>query len=200
MNTPTLTFPSTDYGGSIGTVSPVFEFPPTDNFSLSENIRTGYLVDSAGSQALALLQEYLDAGASKRKAAHIDAGGGAHTWTLKSSVPVTQTKSDSSLYQWGYTIDDSVVNEASATGADPEVQMSVLMNAFRTVTSDSLTPATWSVGEYAPDGVLEDQVNVVIEQPEVVHESSRPNSPPVQLTLVETADLNTVFDASEVPE
>ena len=190
---PTLTIPDVQYGGDIGTKTVTFEFPPSEPVEISESIRTGYLVDGRGSRALALLDEFRDAGEGGRKGVHVDLGGGVHTWELSADTPVTSPRSDGQLHQWGYTQDDSVLDGASATGADANTQMSVLMNAFVHASPDSLTPATWSVGEYHADGVLAPR-EVVIEQPTVVQESDRPQTADINLTLIETADLQQSFD------
>lgn len=197
MVPPTLTIPDVDYGGTIGVVDVVFEVPPSDPYEFSEGIRTGFLVDSAGDTILALLEEYMDAGASKRKGVHVDVGGGAHTIELSFDTPVTQRKSDGSFYQWGYTADDTVLNEASATGAEADKQMAVFANALRVASPDSLTPARLTVNEYRPNGILDDYLDVVLESPEVVQESSSPMTADINLTMIETADINQTFDKQQ---
>lgn len=193
---PTLTLENVDYGGSIGTTDVVFELPPSDPFVIEEGVRTGYLVDGTGSSAIALLDEFRNTNEGGRKGVHVDLGGGTHTWTVECNTPVTQRRPDTSeLYQWGATRDDSVRNAASATGADAEVQLSVLIHAFTMASPDSLTPATWTVGEYHPDGVL-DPADVVLEQPNVVVEGEKPNAADINMTLIETADLEQAYDKS----
>jgi len=197
MNTPQLTIPDVTYPQPIGTQDVVFEIPPSDPFEFAESIRTGFLVDSVGESILALLNEYLEDGASKRKGVHIDVGGGQHTIELSFDTPVTQRKADGSLHQWGYTSDDTVTNEASATGASTEVQCAVFSNALRKAAPDSLTPAKLQVGQYHPGGILDDQLDVVLESPEVVQESSKPRKGDINLTMIETTDITQTLDREQ---
>ena len=185
-----------DYGS--GPVTARFEFMPAieGRSTISEDIRTGYLVDGAGSTVNAIFTEFFGDGEAARKGVHVDFGGGQHVFDIDFQTPGDATKRDDSPYQWGTSADPSVgPNEQTATSAGQMQQQAVFMNALRLASPDSITPARFSYGEYSPDGFLDDHLDVAIESPSITYSNDQSHIADGTITLVETVDLNLPLDA-----
>lgn len=146
-------------------------------------VRTGPLVDNAFSSVIGLLSEYLDIPGG-RKGVTVDIGGGQHIWEIDL---VSLGAPDG---QWGYTDDTTVVDEATATGADRRVKQNVLMNYIVTASIDSFTPARLYYGEYAPNGEIAEHASVYFEDPNVLCDRDEASTFDASMTLVETLSLD----------
>lgn len=186
-----------DFGS--GPVTGVFEFfaAEENSFQVEESIRTGPIVSGAGNQALSILQGILNDGESKRKGITLDFGGGQHIFEISAQTWPNMQRPDGGDAQWGASSDPSVLDATSATGADPYQQQQVFMNYLRVSQTDSLSPARLKFGEYHPDGILDDELEVVIEDPTAVINSDSPTTMDFSLTLVETLNLEQVLDGKK---
>lgn len=186
-----------DFGN--GPVTGRFEFfaGQDNSFQVEESIRTGPIVAGAGSQALAILQGLIADGESKRKGVTLDFGGGQHIIEISAQKWPDMQSPNGGDAQWGRTDDPTVLDETSATGAEPYQQQQVFNNYLRVSQTDSLSPARLEVGEYHPNGILDDHLDVVIEDPSTVINSESPTTMDFSLTLVETLNLDQVLDGSK---
>jgi len=166
------------------------------NVRIEEAIRTGYLVSSAGTITNIGLN-LLDENNAKRKGVFIDFGGGQHAFEISASGWEGATDGDGNPVQWGATDDPSVVDATSATGADPLTQAQVFMNYLRVTQTDSRNAARLRVGEYSSGGVLDDELQVAIESPQVVKRPDAPSTFDISMTLLETEDSDSAGDATK---
>lgn len=183
-----------------GTVTGVFQpsLPDDATNAISDGIRTGYLLSGAGDDAIGFLLGLVGEGESARKGFSLDAGGGEHTIELEAQVTDGETTdNDGQTLQWGSSADPTVKTEASATGADAVTKAQVFTNYMRVASggTDSFSPARFSWGEYSSNGVLEDELNVLLEQPEFTRQG--PSTYSLSTTLVETATLSGLLDGDK---
>lgn len=197
---PTLEI-TADFGS--GSTTGRFEFPVGSEGETSVRMvgRTGYLVEGMGSQIFSILSDVLgDTGESGRKGFALDLGGGQFAIELETELAADSVRSDGTTTpQWGASADTNTLNETTATGAPGLVQQQVFMNYWRHGSTDSLTPATLTVGEFRPDGMLE-PLNVALEEPSVGVINNRPGIADISVTCIETATLDDVYDAGDQTE
>lgn len=144
-----------------------FEFGPAQEgrLTVSEGVRTGYLLQGSLSQLSALITDFIDEDEADRKGFYVDLGGGQHTFDIRFESPKDSEKPGGGLYQWGTTADDSVLEPHSATGAGRITQLQVFSNFVRRGKTDSFTPGRFQFGQYHESGILEDEIAVGIESP-----------------------------------
>lgn len=171
-----------DFGGTIGQVTGRFEIKKA---TVSENTRTGYLVDSAFSQVIGLLAEYLPVDDTARKGITIDVGGGQHIFEIEFEGLGEEDG------QWGYSADTAVLDQATATGGDRVQKVQVLQRYINVAEVHSLSPARLIYGEWAPGGIMpRDHVPVYFEDPGLVSSREEAATFDGSTTLVETLDLS----------
>ncbi|GAB6863216.1 hypothetical protein ACFR97_10280 [Haloplanus litoreus] len=178
-----------DFGGSLGQQTGRFEFRKA---TVEETVRTGYLVDSALSDVIGLLSEYLPTDDGARKGITIDAGGGQHVF----EVDITSLGAEDG--QWGYSNDETVLDQATATGGDRVQKMHVLMRYLTIGSVDSFTPARLIYGEYAPGGVMpQDHLPVFLEDPNILADRETATSFDGSITFVETTALDQTLSGTQ---
>jgi len=178
-----------DFGGTLGQQTGRFEFRKA---TVEETVRTGYLVDSALSDVIGLLSEYLPGDDGARKGITVDAGGGQHVF----EVDLTSLGAEDG--QWGYSNDPADLDQATATGGDRVQKMHVLMRYLTVGNVDSFTPARLIYGEYSPDGFMpQDHLPVFLEDPNLLADRSEATVFDGSITFVETADLDQVLSGSQ---
>jgi hypothetical protein len=183
-----------------GSVTGVFQpsLPDDASNAISDGIRTGYLLSGAGDDAIGFLLGLVGEDESARKGFSLDPGGGEHTIELRAQVTSGHTTdNDGQTLQWGSSADPSAETEATATGADAVTKAQVFTNYMRVASggTDSLSPARFQWGEYSPDGVLDDELQVLLEQPEFTRKG--PDTYEMSTTLVETATLSGLLDGDK---
>lgn len=192
-----------DFGGSIGSVTGIFEPTlPDGGGGITDVVRTGFLLSGAGDDTLGFIFDLLDADESVRKGLSIDVGGGEHAVELNAQVTSGHVEdNDGTTLQWGASSDPDTLDETTATGGTARQKAQIFQNYLRTAGggADSLSPARLVWGEYSPSGVLEDHLDVVIEQPQF--ERRGPDTFRFSCALVETIDLGEgLFDGSKQTE
>jgi hypothetical protein len=190
---PTQPYPileiDADFGGSLGQKTGRFEFRKS---TVEETVRTGYLVDSALSNVIGLLSEYLPADEGARKGITLDAGGGQHVF----EIDLTSLGAEDG--QWGYSNDPADLDQATATGGDRVQKMHVLMRYLTVASVDSFTPARLIYGEYATNGFMpQDHLPVFLEDPNILADREQATTFDGSLTLVETADLEQTLTGTQ---
>lgn len=177
------------------------EFHLVGNLEIAESMRTGYLVSGRGSTVNAVTSSLLADGEAKRKGFYLDLGGGQHAFEIQFTGWRGATYEDADgnrvNAQWGNTGDTSEVTVGDATGAEPLTQVQILMNYLRKGEIDSRNPATLQVGQYNPDGVLEDAVDVVVEGPRASHAARDHSTFDGTMTLIEAESLQNNVDAKQ---
>lgn len=196
----------------------VLELPPVDvdgdgsdevgvfhmagDLEITVGTRTSPLVGGRSGTVNAVVGDAVDAGHSKHRRLSLDAGGGEHVVQIDFRGWEGATDADGDPLQWGASADPGVRTPASATGADPVVQMLVLDHYLQVATVDSETPATLSFGGYAPGELFDtadlglDELAVVVESPRHNLTAADPGRYSGSLTCVETLDANAVVDAA----
>jgi hypothetical protein len=165
-----------------------------ESVDVEESIRTGYLVNSGLDDALAVLYDLVGDGESKRKGISIDGGGGQHVFELDLMTWTGESN------QWGRTDDATVLDETSATGADHLTKMNIFQNYLRVGQTDSFTPGRFQYGQYHPDGLLDDHLEVAIESPTFVNDRENASIVDGSLTVVEIAGLTETLDGQKQRE
>ncbi|WP_434531050.1 hypothetical protein ACODNH_05405 [Haloarcula sp. NS06] len=154
-------------------------------------IRTGPLVDSGFSQALAAISEII--GEQQLDGITINNGAGQRYWEIDLEV-----RDEGDDGQWGYTADESVLDSGSASGGDKYQKKQILLNYLEKGEPDSMTPARLIYGGYAPDGIMpEDHVDVYIEDPQGDLNRNESSTIPMSLTCIRTLDLSEPVSATE---
>ena len=104
--------------------------------------------------------------------------------------PVTNPDTGN-VAQWGSSGDEGDgPNRHTATGADATQQLQVLMEYLRVGAPDSVTPARFYWGEYAPAGFLDNYLRVGIEQPSVVAGNTQHSRFDGSVTLIEILNFS----------
>lgn len=169
-------------------------------YSLTESIRTGYLIDSGFDNVVSIYNQLTENDAPLRQGVHLDLGGGEHAVELEFENPGESTTPDGTVAQWGSSVDTADgPNPHTATGAAKEQQMAVLMNYLRKGRTDSFTPATLQFGEIHPGGFLEDSLDVAIEQPNTTLTNDSPSRFDVAITFVATSDIKQTLAGKQRP-
>lgn len=186
------------FGGNTGTKTGVFEMVGGEQAraEISHEIRTDFLLDSAGGTLLSVLSEFLDEGNADRKGFHFDVGTGEHAISITWDNTTGITDQDGTPPQWGSSPDPDVRTAYSATGGSATHQAQVFMNYIRHGEVDSRNPARLRVGEHHPGGIL-DELEVVIENPAVTMRNDRPSAAEGSITLLETQTIDETIDALE---
>lgn len=164
-------------------------------FSFEHTGRTGYLAENGVSNIVALFNRAFDSGDGFKKGIHVALGAGEHAMELECNTPGTTKLPDGSVPQWGSSASTSDgPNRHTATGASKEAQMAVLMEYWRTSTTDSLATAKLEAYEYSSSGIME-PLTVAMEQPTVRIDNQNPQRGDISITFVETQDLEQTIDA-----
>lgn len=185
-----------DYGDGQGTRTARFEWMPADEgkSSVSDDIRTGFLVEGLGSTALQMITRL--AGGSNTQSVTI-AGGNQHALTFEFQTPQNTPKPGGGDYQWGTSASTADLDYSTATGGSKEQQQFVLINAIRHASTDSITPARLECFEYSQSGLARDShLQVYLESPSTDIINNQPGRADGTLTAVETIDLQQALDKS----
>lgn len=183
-----------DYGDGSGERTVRFEWMPAEDGkgSVSDDIRTGYLVEGLGSTALSLISRLT--GGSNTQSVTI-AGGNQHALTFEGQTPGDTTKPGGGNYQWGSSSNTGSTNYHTATGGSKEQQQFVLINAIRHAAVDSVAPARLECFEYSSSGLArDDQLDVYLESPSTDIINDQPGRADFTVTCVETVDLDQSID------
>lgn len=179
-----------------------------------ETIRTGYILAGFGSQGYGIFTSLADlltgGGTPKRKGVHLDLGGGQHAFEITFQGWEGAKDTAGNNLQWGSSATEDAVTEngvvVSATGQDPITQMQCFMNYLRVGQTDSRRPARFTWGEYSSGGLIpnsnaDNHLEVAIESPRLGQAARSPQgSFDGSLTLVETVDITSVWDAFTRPD
>jgi hypothetical protein len=175
-------------------------FSLVGNLEITEGIRTGYIVNGRGSTVNSVTSSLLADGEAKRRGFYLDLGGGQHTYEISFTgwrgAYYENDQGNRVPVQWGNTGDDSQLTVGDATGEDPVTQMQIFFNYLRTAEIDSRRPARLQVGQYHPDGVLDDHLQVVVESPRGSHVARDYSTWDGTITLIEAEALGETVDAA----
>jgi hypothetical protein len=163
------------------------------NVTVSEEVEKDFIFDNTASGLVSLVSDLSDVDIEPRKGFYLDIGAGAHVfeiefrgWEGANAVP------------WG---DGSGTYPADATGEDPLRQMQCFLKYLQLSTTDSFSPATLRIGEYA-DGTYGangafDPLEVAVQGPRNTHTAEEYSTFDGTFTAIEVLRLNEPIDLTE---
>lgn len=181
-------------------------FEMVGNLEIQQGMEVGFILASGQGSALNAVTSgtvdgiadliNADGEITNRAGFHLDLGGGRHTIELNFTGWEGAIDGDGNDLQWGNTGDPSGVTVGDATGADPLTQMHVLMEYLRIGEFDSRYPhARLEFGEYAPTGLYDDYLHVVVRSVRENRTSESPITWDGSIILEETKNWTSVIDA-----
>jgi len=195
LTIPTLEIDA-DVDGDGTAETGVFELAPIDQDSreaLSGLVRTGFLLNNEFPQIAALASDVLGDGEASQKGIHLNVGGGEYAYQINFERPIDATVDGTNLPQWG---DGSGSMPGGATGsAYPSDYEQCFNNYVRVGQPDSETPARFKWGQFHSNGALDDQLDVVVEQPQITPLAGEQKLS-ISMTLVATIDGGQKLDAT----
>lgn len=169
-------------------------FEMVGNATVGEEVQVDYQLGGAGDTVNSIVQEYLFDKQHRRRGVFLDLGAGSHIFEIDFNGWEGAVDQDGNPLKWG---DGSGSLPADATGEDPLTQMQIFNQYLRTGTTDSLNPATLKIGQYHPDGALDDKLDVAVQGPKHVHAAEDYSTFDGTVTCVEVERLDIAIDVLE---
>lgn len=176
-------------------------FEMAGSLTVTESIRTGYLVGGTGSTVWSFVGNLAGVDESKREQFFIDLGAGAHTVEVSFEGWEGAQDADGNSLQWGDTGDSTTLTKTDATGAHPVAQMQCLIGYLKRNTADSFGAGTLEYGQRTSDSsTMFDPLRVAVEGPNIRKAFDEGRKMSGEITLVSTGDIREAIDAAvQVP-
>lgn len=181
------------------------------NVTVAEQVQLDYLFSNKGGKLNAIIggsaekQLNIDKQtANRRRGIWVDVGAGAQIYEIDftgwQGATVPERDSSGTVVgrkplRWGNTGNPDTLTKGDATGADALTQIQVLNRYLIKGTTDSVSPATFEVGEYSPDGLYDGPLEVAIQGPKHVRTSESDSTFDGTFTAVTVENINDYKDA-----
>lgn len=171
-------------------------FEMAGSLTVTESIRTGYLVGGQGSSVWSFVGDLAGVDESKREQLFVDLGAGSHTVEISFEGWEGAQDADGNSLQWGDTGDPTTLTDTDATGAHPVAQMQCLIGYLKRNTADSFGAATLEYGQRTSDSsTVFGPLEVAVEGPNIRKAFDEGRRMSGEMTLVSTADIREAIDS-----
>lgn len=189
-----ITYPETDFGGSIGKQTAIFEGAPSreGRFDFEGQVDSEFLLTSQFDAVNSAVQNIVKPEDDLREGVFLDVGGGDTTFTITMDMPV-----DNDTYQWGASANAADgPDRHTATGAGRQAQVATVTHVARVAAPDSTTPAQFAWGEWSSAGSL-DPLPVAVRNVRWTINNQDPQNASVTFQLSSALDIDEATDALE---